>query len=396
MRDLQPASQNPLSILADRTAPERGGYLHAILRRMRIDVVRLAAIVFLLVPGVGSAAYFGLVASDRYVSEARFIVRGTAGPSAGGFEALFRTFGLSRASDDSHAVAEYMMSRDALHDLEATLPIRDMYGDRDADAWARFPRPFQSASFEALFGYFTSHVSVIEDSGTGVTALSVTAFRADDAQRITDTLLTLAERMVNRMNARLQADGVDAAAREVALATQRVVDAQRQLTEFRHRESMLDPGRVSNAGQQMLVRLSSEQSAMNAQLSELQKNSPLSPALPPLRARLGAMRDQIGVERARLAGTEGALASKLSTYEQLALVRDVADKSLAEAMSLHERARQEAQRQRIYLELVVSPSRPDQALEPQRLRAVASVLAAGFMGFALFWILAISAREHAH
>jgi capsular polysaccharide transport system permease protein len=394
MRDLSRVPPHLLPVLDEPRG--HGGSLRRLSSRLRIDLVRLAAILFLLVPGIVSAAYFGLIASDRYISEARFIVRGTSGSSAVGFEALFRTFGLSRASDDSHAVAEYMMSRDALHDLEAVLPVRDMFAEADADAWARFPRPFQTASFEALFSYFTNRVSVIEDSGTGVTALAVTAFRAEDAQRIAASLLTLAERMVNRMNARLQADGVDAAAREVALATQRVVDAQRQLTLFRNRESMLDPGRVSLAGQQMLVRLSAEQSAMNARLSELQKNSPFSPTLPPLRARLAAMQDQIGVERARLAGTDDALASKLSAYEQLALVRDIADKSLAEAMSLHERARQEAQRQRIYLELIVSPSQPDQALEPQRLRAFASVLAAGFMAFALFWILAVSAREHAH
>jgi len=59
-------------------------------------------------------------------------------------------------------------------------------------------------------------------------------------------------------------------------------------------------------------------------------------------------------------------------------------------------ARQEAQRQHLYIQIPVTPNLADESLEPQRVRAIATVFVTGFAVFAFVWILMVGAGEHAH
>ena len=66
------------------------------------------------------------------------------------------------------------------------------------------------------------------------------------------------------------------------------------------------------------------------------------------------------------------------------------------ASSSLESAIQDARRQQIYLEPVVSPNLPDEATEPRRFRLIITTLTFSFTLFAMCWILFIGAKEHAH
>jgi len=62
---------------------------------------------------------------------------------------------------------------------------------------------------------------------------------------------------------------------------------------------------------------------------------------------------------------------------RVAIERDFAEKQVAAAMAFLENARNEAQRQQLYLERIVQPNLPDYALEPRRLRSVVVVFVLG-------------------
>ena len=96
-----------------------------------------------------------------------------------------------------------------------------------------------------------------------------------------------------------------------------------------------------------------------------------------------------------MAGDDIALAGKVSAYERLTLLRDLAGKSFANALNALDAARQEARRQKIYVETIVEPNLPDQALEPQRARYVLTIFVMSFAVFAMGWILFAGAKEHA-
>ena len=70
------------------------------------------------IPTTLSVLYFGLIASDVYVSESRYIVRSSEQQSSSTLGLMLKDTGLSRAEDDSYSVENFILSRDALTALD--------------------------------------------------------------------------------------------------------------------------------------------------------------------------------------------------------------------------------------------------------------------------------------
>ena len=66
------------------------------------------------VPTLLAGVYYFAIASDLYLSEAKFIVRSPKQVQASGIGALLQSTGLGRAADDTAAVQDFVMSRDAV------------------------------------------------------------------------------------------------------------------------------------------------------------------------------------------------------------------------------------------------------------------------------------------
>src|SRR5258707_126520 len=158
-----------------------------------------------LLPTIVATLYFTFIASDRYVSEAKFVVR-TAAKANGlsGFGSFLQVTGLVRSQDDVFSVQDFITSRDAVRQLAEQLQITDIYTRPEADFIARYPSLFYGATLEQFHKYFQWMVTVTFSSTTGITTLRVQAFRPDDAHAIALGLLDLGEQTVNRMNGRIQ------------------------------------------------------------------------------------------------------------------------------------------------------------------------------------------------
>ena len=356
---------------------------------------RLLKNVLLAAPTLVALLYYGVWATPRYVSETQFVVRGANSSRASGLEALFRTFGVTRSFDDANIVQQYILSRDAVVAIQKRLPLRDIFARPEADLFSRFPRFWEHEGGEGLYSHYLWRVKVIQDATHGVVTLRVQTFRPQDSLDLARGLMALAEEMVNSVNARALSDAVDNAQQGVAIAEQRLIDAQLALTNFRNAAVLVDPVKTSNSALETISKLANELSLTEAEVQQLSRTAPSSPSLAVARARIEALRIRIASERSGLAGDDAALAAKVSTYEKLALVRDLADKGVASALLSLESARQEAQRQQIYIERVSGPDMSDVALEPLRARMIFSVFVVSMMSYAVIWILTVGAREHA-
>ena len=362
--------------------------------RSRARNVRWAFLVIVIAPTALSLLYTGLLATPRYVSEAQFVVRGLSTSRSTGLDALFRTFGISRAVDDANVVQNYILSRDAVKALEAQMPLRAMFERKDIDFVARFPHFWQSDSDEQFYQYYLDRVSVVQDGVKGISSLNVVAFTAADAQRIGDSLLALAEDVANRLNVRAESDTVAAAESQVSLAEQDVVAAQASLTDFRNKHLLVDPSKSSQSELDTITALSTEYAETSAAIKEESLSAASNPTTQGLRAKAQALDERIAAERAKLAGSDEALAGQVSEYEKLTLSRDLADKSLSAAIQSLELAREDARRQLIYVEQIVAPNLPDEATEPGVLRTASTFLVLGFAIFGVLWILTVGAQEH--
>jgi capsule polysaccharide export protein KpsE/RkpR len=74
--------------------------------------------------------------------------------------------------------------------------------------------------------------------------------------------------------------------------------------------------------------------------------------------------------------------------------REFADQQLALSLSALQEARNEARRQRAYVERVAQPSLPDAPLEPRRIRGMVSVLIVGLLAWGILSMLLAGVREH--
>ncbi|WP_029414911.1 chain-length determining protein [Brevundimonas bacteroides] len=356
--------------------------------------IPVAALIVVVLPTLLATIYFLLIASPRYVSETQFIVRqaGQSTPSTIGV--ALQGIGIAPTQTDAFAVHEYINSRDALRELSRRYDLPAILGPRGADAFSRWPRPWEDRSNEGLYEGFQRFVTVGYDSTTGISTLRVEAFRARDAQALTEALLTGGEQLVNRMNERSSADAVAQAQQAREEARARLTGAQQQLTAFRNREQILDPQLVARESSQLIGGLQAQVAGLRAERAQVAAEAPNSPQLPTFDARIRAYEAQIAAERANMAGNSESLAPMISVYEDLALARELADRELTQATAAVIAAEQEARRQKLYLDRVVAPSLPDEPAEPKRWLAILTVLASSLLVYGIGWLIWAGVREH--
>jgi len=350
-----------------------------------------------ILPTFLAALYFGFWASDVYVSESRFVVRTPNKQTTGGLSGILQGAGFSgvgKAPEDVHTVGQYALSRDALHLLDERLDLRAGWGAESIDVMRRF-NPFGwDGSREALFEYYPRRVGVIVDPTSGITTLTVSAFGPEQALHINEILLGEAEKLVNMLNNRARNDLIRFAESEVQVAEEKAKEAAAAVSTYRNTEAVVDPEKQTELHFAHISRLQEELMRTESQLTQLRVFAPDSPHPPALQLRAQTLQTEIAKEMEKITGGENSLASKAAEYERLALEREFADKQLAGALASLELARNEAQRQQLYLETIAKPSLPDGPLYPRRLRGVLTTFILGLVAWGILSMLFAGVREH--
>jgi capsular polysaccharide transport system permease protein len=350
-----------------------------------------------VIPTLIAAVYFGLVASDVYISESRFIVRAPERQATAGLGALLQTSGIStfiRATDDIYAVHDFMLSRDALNHLDKALGLRAAFSNVEIDRFSRFPRLDFDDSFEALHRYYQQRVQLSLDSQSSISTLRAEAFSAELALGINKLLLEAAERLVNDLNERARQDMIRFASAEVATAEARAKDAALAVSRFRTKRGVIDPERQTTLQLQLISKLQDELIATKTQIAQLKQFTPDNPQLKSLQLKARTLEAEMKAELSGVAGGDTSLAAKAADYQRLALEREFADRQLAGALASLEQARNEAQRKQLYLERIAQPSLPDVAVEPRRIRGFFATFVLSLIAWGILSMLIAGIREH--
>lgn len=344
-------------------------------------------------PTIVAILYFGLIASDVFISEARFVVRSPERQTASPLGLLLKGSGFVRSQDDSYTVQDYILSRDALHALDKNINLRAAYAK--GDLLTRFPGLDWDNSFENMYRYYQKMVGVQLDSVSSIATVTVRAFSAKEAQKINQQLLEMSEALINQLNERARQDMIHFAANEVAEAEKKAKLAALALARYRNEKGVIDPEKQSAIPLQQVAKLQDELIATKAQLAQLQLLTKENPQIPVLKQRVQMLETEIETESARVASIGGrSLASKAAEFQRLALEKEFADKQLASALVSLEQARSEAQRQQLYLERIAQPSLPDAAMEPRRLRSILAVFVIGLIAWGVLTMLVAGVKEH--
>lgn len=352
---------------------------------------------FLLIvvaPTFLAAIYYLVIAAPRYVSEARFIVRSasTSQPSALGI--ALQGVGFSTGMNDALAVHEYMASRDGLRALEARFNVEAIFGRSVGDPLSGYPRLGQARSEEALYKTYRRFLTVGYDAASGISTLRVEAFRPEEAHALNLALLDSGESLVNRLNDRAARNAVADATDSLEKAKIELAASQQALTALRNSAQFLDPRTAAAESSELVGGLLVSIAQLRAERSQLAAEAPSSPQLPTLDNRIRAYEQQIEEARAKIAGNASSLAPKVGAFEELTIRREIADKQFAQATAALLSAEQEARRQKLYLERIVVPSRPDRPTEPKRWLAILTVFASGMLIYGVGWLVWAGIREH--
>src|ERR1051325_11334832 len=134
-------------------------------------------------PTLMAGAYFFGIAADLYLSEVKFVVRGPSKGPVSAISAMLTSGAGSAVSEDTYAVHEYLMSRDAVRRLEQEDNLRGLLSRPEGDLLTRFPGIwFWRNDFEALYSTYARFVSVDGDGRSGASTLQVKAYPPADAQ----------------------------------------------------------------------------------------------------------------------------------------------------------------------------------------------------------------------
>ena len=321
-----------------------------------------------VLPCLMATIYLFGIASDRYVSEIKFIVR-TAGTDSIGSQSSGLSVGmhgLSRAHDDAYVVNEFIVSRDALHWLIEHENLRDVFSVGSADFLNRYPNFYTAETSESFYRYFTRMVQSELDDATGISTVSVQAFSPNDAQRVARGLIHASEAFVNRVNARSYADAVAGADEDIARAKSRVSGLEERLQQYRSQAGFVDVQAENLSALKTITALSTSLARLEATLNQSRISTPAGPATRSLEAQVASMKDEIARQKKAIAGSDNLIASKAGEYSQLIAELGIAQRAWANAETYKETARRNAERQHLYLQTVVDANAPDQYSLPRR------------------------------
>lgn len=351
-----------------RNAMAGGGFGARRGARLMSLLVRISFVLLVVVPTLAASIYYGIVASDQYVAEARFTVMGGEIPAS---DSLGKVSGFPAEAiiQDTLIVTNFIHTRAAVEKLEKLVGLRERYSRSDVDAIARFDA---TEPIEKFIRYWEGMSDVSTKMPSGIVELKVRAFSAADSVEITRAVVKMSEDLINELNERMNGDAVRSAEHELQVAAQRLAVARGALEKARNEEGMLDAGKSGDAMTLLITGLKGSLLQMQKEYdSSLKAVSETAPQMRAFRTRIDATRAQIAELEAQLTTTGGggegrSVSQALNRFTTLDLERQIAERIYTGAASALEVARLVADRKMMYLNVFVEPVPPQEPRLPRR------------------------------
>lgn len=356
---------------------------------------RRGAFVVALVATVLAAIYWGLVASDRYVSEAQILVQKTDLTNGQSVDLGGLIGAVSAGSQaDQLLLRGHLLSVDMLKKLDAKLNLRAHYSDPRRDLVSRMW--FADGPIEWFHRHYLSRVSVEFDDFSDTLVIRAQAYDPKTAHAIAAMLVEEGERFMNDLAHNLAREQVAFLEREVAQVNSRLVKARQAVLEFQNREGLVSPQTTAenfvsivNRLEGQLTDLKTRRAAMLAYLM------PDSPSVVEIDQQIAAVERQIGREKARLASpNHRTLNRTVEEYQRLQMNADFALDVYRTALAALEKGRIEATRTLKKVSVLQSPFEPQYPVEPRRVYNIIVFALAALLIAGIIHMLGAIIRDH--
>lgn len=336
--------------------------------------------------------YFGLIASDRYVSRAQLVIK-----QADQIKMLpdaLSMLGLGGSNhEDILLTQDYLQSPDLLSKLNKELGLKAHYQSHKVDYFSRLP---SDVSQEEFIKYYRNHLTLRLDDTSGVLTIEFQAFEPAYGQRVVNLMLKESESFINKLGHQVALEQLAFVEREVNRAYKRVQDEKAKVLEFQNTHNLISPESTSTARLGVVSEIEGQLAQQQAQLKQLQSYmKETAPAVISVQARVDALTQQLAQEKARLTGTDKdamneVTAQYMDVKTQATLAADLYKSGL---ISL-EQARVEAYRKLKHLLVVSKPTLAEDAEYPRRLYNLATIGVLLCLLYGLIVMGLATLREH--
>lgn len=355
--------------------------------------------IFVMIPTVLAALYFLVIASDIFASETRFMVRSSDTQQEVGSGALAmvaKVAGVSGTSPDSFAVLNYVKSRAIIEDIGGKDTVFRLFNRDRGDFFATID---PDATWEDIVDYWHSRVTASLDTQSGIITVEATAFSAEEADWLARQVVEKSETLVNEISRRAREEALRVALADVELARTNLAEARETLRLYRNVSETIDPTMTAESIGQVLSQLMLKRIELEARLetTAAMLDEDFAPRQV-LERQLAEVKAQIAAQEGLLASqgrSEGTVSDVVASFENLRLEEEFAANRYSIAVSSYEKARQETERQQLYLVEIVRPAVPDTALYPRVAAGIFMIFFISFVLWAIASLIVASVKDHA-
>jgi len=350
----------------------------------------LSVAVLLIVLGI---LYWGLIASDRYVSEAHVVVDRTDLSSTQTMDFSSLLSG-GKGSHDISILRDHLLSVDMLQKLDARFNLRAHYSGQNRDIISRMW--FVDGPMEWFHNHYLSRVNIYVDELTGVLHIIAQAYTPEMAHSIALFLVEEGERFMNDMAHRLANEQVSFLEVQVSQISERLLATRKAVVDFQNDKGLVSPQSTAQS-------LTSIVASLEGQLTETKTRrqamlgylNPNVPDVAQLNLQIGALEKQLAVEQARLASTEGkTLNWTVEEYQRLQMESEFVQDVYRTALVALEKGRVEATRTLKKLSILQSPTHPQYPLEPRSIYNIVAFSLAVLISAGILRLLTAIIRDH--
>jgi len=339
--------------------------------------------------------YWGLIASDRYVSQASVEIERTDMVAAASmdFGALLSGSGAGRRQDQL-LLREYLRSMDMLKKLDEKLDLRTHYSDSSRDFLSRMWG--RDRHLEIFHKHYLARTHIELDEYSGLLQIRAQAYEPEMARAIAEMLVSEGERYMNELGHAIARDQVAFLEKQVEEMGQRAIVAREALLSFQNANAMLSPQSLAETLQGTVNRLENLLTDLKARRAALLGYlSPTAPGVIDLDLQIRAIEAQMGKEQQRLTSPKGkTLNAAVVEYQRLEMLAKYAEDLYKTALTALEKGRLESLRTLKKVAVLQSPSLPDYPLEPRRIYNIIAFALATLMLAGIIHLLAAIIRDH--
>jgi len=335
------------------------------LKKIKKSPIFMMAIIASLI----AVLYWGVLVKERYVSSAHVVLQT---PDIAPPELSFSSMMAGAAATDTSDLLylrEYLQSVDVLKALDEKLGIKEHYSADSVDVFNRLDR---EAPIEFFHEYYLSKVNVALDSYSNVLVVSVAAYTAEMAHKITSEMLSLGESHMNKMGQRLANEQLGFIENQVQELASKLEVAQQAVLQYQNEKGLISPTQSTESLFAITAQLNAELIKLKAERNALLTvMSRTSPDIKRLESNIVALQSQIDAERAKMTGSSGQALNKVSAdYNTLLLKAQFAQEIYSNALATLEATRVEAARKLKQVSILQSPSMPEYPVDPDRMYSI--------------------------